>query len=132
MIQTKLTLVRFNKDTDKTLGMLFIEKDLECYTLEPPWKDNEKNISCIPKGEYKYKKYKSKKYNCTCLALYSVPKRNYISIHYGNYPWDTEGCILLGRFVTVDELRKSRSALAKLNKAITDEGTIIIKEMIKV
>ena len=40
--------------TDKsTIGRLFINGESFCDTLENPWIDNQRNISCIPEGQYK-------------------------------------------------------------------------------
>ena len=53
----KAILTRLDDDGKQTLGhlMLFkgLEKVFECKTLELPWKANETNVSCVPKGVYK-------------------------------------------------------------------------------
>ena len=36
-----------------TLGNLYYNDELICYTIELPWKNNQKSISCIPPGLYK-------------------------------------------------------------------------------
>ena len=47
-----LQLKRFYSE-EVTLGALNTEIDL-FFTLEPPWKDNREDISCIPPGVYQY------------------------------------------------------------------------------
>ena len=47
-----LLLIRDTFTEESTIGRLFINGELFCDTLENPWKDNQRNISCIPKGEY--------------------------------------------------------------------------------
>lgn len=69
-----------------------------CVTLEQPWNNNKRNISCIPLGEYIVTKYSSQRYPDTFEVL-DVPNRSYILIHWGNYYFNTEGCILVGEEV---------------------------------
>lgn len=35
-----------------TNGDVFLEGTLLCHTIELPWKNNQRNISCIPEGRY--------------------------------------------------------------------------------
>jgi len=65
-------------------------------TLEPPWKDNQHGISCIPAGTYECKRYLSPKHGYDVFEVLNVPGRSNIEIHVGNTPVDTEGCILVG------------------------------------
>ena len=37
---------------DGTNGKLECEGKLICNTIELPWKNNEKRVSCIPEGKY--------------------------------------------------------------------------------
>lgn len=74
-----------------------------CKTLELPWRDNERNISCIPSQEYLVKIRKSPKYG-KIFWVTNVPNRSYILIHSGNVAGDISkgfrshsgGCLLLG------------------------------------
>lgn len=69
------------------------------YTLEPRWKDNQRNISCIPPGEYEVEfmpRSWSGKYR-NCFHVKDVPGRSQILIHAGNVPDHTRGCILIGK-----------------------------------
>ncbi len=83
----------------QTVGSLVIfdENDIifQCLTKEPPWKGNQKNISCIPEREYNVVPHTSPKYGF-CLMVENVPNRSYILFHWGNYYDETEGCILVG------------------------------------
>ena len=65
-------------------------------TMELPWINNEKNISCIPKGGYAVTPYTSNKYP-NVYQINLVPNRGYILIHTGNMISDTEGCVLIGK-----------------------------------
>ena len=71
-----------------------------CKSLELPWLNNQRNISCIPAGTYELKFTRSFKYPLGTYEVQKVPNRSGIRIHIGNYATgkkvDIEGCILLG------------------------------------
>ena len=102
-----------------------------CLTLELPWLDNERNISCIPEGKYKASKYNSYK-NGAVILLADVPDRSYIQIHAGNYTRDVEGCILVGNSIkyldedSVLDVTNSLSTLRKLLTRLPDEFVVSI------
>lgn len=102
MSEVSVTLTREYRDHAVTLGGMSITREdgetYECVTLEPTWADNQRNISCIPAGEYKVRPYSSEKYPGT-YEVQDVPGRSKILIHAGNYYTDTKGCILVGRDV---------------------------------
>lgn len=75
--------------------MLAIDGRPVCVTLEDKWRNNERMISCIPKGKYVIKRHKSPKFG-ECFLVKDVPNRSDILIHAGNTDADTHGCILLG------------------------------------
>ena len=62
-----------------------------CFTLELPWKDNMRYVSCIPPGNY----YLHKDGNV--LRIMDVLGRDGIQIHSGNYHKEIHGCILVGK-----------------------------------
>jgi hypothetical protein len=93
----------------ETLGVLTVfdeQNNLEftCKTLELPWKDNAKRISCIPENEYlvvKRKAHNLRKYDH--FHVTNVPNRDWILVHTGNKVSHILGCILVGdRFVHLD------------------------------
>lgn len=79
---------------DCTMGVLNYH-GFRCYTLEPPWLDNKKSVSCIPAGTYKARKHASPRFG-NCIAIDNVVDRSNILIHVGNFVSQTEGCILVG------------------------------------
>lgn len=85
--------------TGQTPGTLVMfdgtRKVIECKTLELPWKDNARNESCIPTGEYLVKKVHSPTFG-ECFEVANVENRSAILIHAGNFKRDTRGCILPG------------------------------------
>lgn len=123
----------------QTKGDLTIKKDgsaYRCKTLELPWKDNEKQISCIPEGKYPVKIRYSKKYG-THLHIQNVPNRDLILIHWGNFAGsknpksgtaDIKGCILVGQTYGdisgdgIDEILESRKqTFDKVMEFVKDE-----------
>jgi hypothetical protein len=106
-----------------------------CKTLELPWLDNKRRISCIPKGLYHTIKHQSPKYG-ECFWLTNVKDRSGILIHHGNFAAsknprtgkpDTLGCILPGQaFADIDgdgytDVTSSKPTLRKLLKLLPGE-----------
>ena len=76
-----------------TNGKLFCDGDIMCYTIELPWKFNQRNVSCIPEGEYFISKRYSKKFKWH-LVLLDVPQRSFILFHSANDAMrELNGCI---------------------------------------
>lgn len=90
-----VTLHRFSDDGIQALGDLTYGT-FSCKTLERPWKNNERNISCIPKGTYNVKWSYSWKFMKYTYEILNVPNRSGIRIHSANYFFDLLGCITLG------------------------------------
>jgi len=93
----KFTLIRIAYIPDGTFGVLLDEEIPFCLTLEREWKNNEKNISCIPRGKYVCKRVQSPKFGDTFEVLH-VPGRSAILFHIGNIEDDTHGCIVTGEY----------------------------------
>ena len=107
----KLEVIRFNKGTDSTNGILFDitnERKFLCYTLEDESREEKVyGETCIPEGEYcinfraeggYHAKY-SKRFadiHTGMLEVCDVPNFKYILIHCGNTDEDTAGCLLVG------------------------------------
>ena len=69
---------------------------IDIYTLELPWLDNKKGVSCIPTGTYPMEWTWSPRHKKEYWRIY-VPGRRGILIHRGNYLRDTSGCVLVGK-----------------------------------
>ena len=73
------------------------EKVFEFFTLELPWNDNERNISCIPEGEYLVRKMPpTAKRKYEYFWVQDVPGRDSILFHPGNFTRSIRGCLLPG------------------------------------
>ena len=115
--KANLLIIR-DQFTDKsTLGKLYLNGEFYGHTLELAWQDNKKNVSCIPKGVYDVSKRhpeESESYKYQHLLVENVPNRNYILFHIGNYPKDTNGCILLGNTRALNFVGDSRNPFYNL------------------
>jgi len=98
-------------------GNLFNGAQLVCRTIELPWKNNIKQISCIPEGRYELKDRYSKKYG-SHLILLGVKGRSYILIHPANCALkELKGCIApVTEHTAPGKGTKSRLAMAELRK----------------
>jgi hypothetical protein len=79
-----------------TFGVMRIQSQVFCATLEPRDELNARNISCIPAQQYVCARFSSNRYGQT-FRVEDVPERTGILFHAGNVAEHTEGCILLGR-----------------------------------
>lgn len=105
---TQLTLLRVEEGDSGTFGVLLIDGEFFCVTLEPPDRDNRECISNIPPGHYECRKVNSPKYGET-YEIANVTNRTHILFHAGNTVKHTKGCVLLGK--EVGSLRGDRAIL---------------------
>lgn len=115
----KLTLQRTGKQKEFTTGVLFVGNEMIGHTLEPPWRDLEREPkvagrTCIPEGTYRITLRASPRFKRTMPYLESVPHFTGIMIHCGNRVSDTAGCILTGERATPGTLKNSRTVFGKL------------------
>lgn len=112
-------------------GILF-----SCYGLELPWKDNTREISCIPVGVYdavKRSASASPSRNYDHIHVLNVPQRSFILIHTGNWYNHTQGCILTGTGLKdinkdgICDVIHSRIAFNDLMSYLPDSFKIVIK-----
>lgn len=76
-----------------TNGTLFSSEKFLCHTIELPWLNNKRNISCIPEGTYEIIPRFSKRFQ-NHLNIKNVKGRSLILFHPGNNALkDLEGCI---------------------------------------
>lgn len=85
-----------------TFGVLLWQDIPFAVTIERPWLNNQKGISCIPAGKYVCKRFSSPKHPDT-FEVTEVPNRDAILFHTGNFVSDSHGCIIVGeQFGIVD------------------------------
>jgi len=114
--KANLLLIRDSFSDKAVIGKLYLNSEFYGHTLELPWKDNQKRVSCIPKGVYEVKKRHTQKskYKYEHLHILDVPDRELILMHIGNYPKNSKGCILLGNTRALNFVGDSRKAFYKL------------------
>jgi hypothetical protein len=129
-----LLIIRDTFTEESTLGKLFLNGEYFCDTLENPWKNNVRNISCIPDGIYDVRlrlPRESASRDYLHLLVKEVPNRDYILFHRGNTSADTSGCILVGQTREQDRVNNSRLAMDLVIKEIINLGGENINLIIK-
>lgn len=145
----KLSLYRLNGGSESTIGALYIDGHLGCFTLEDEFRQIKvKGETRIPAGTYrvslrkeggKHESYKLKypDFHKGMLWIQDVPNFNYILIHIGNNDSDSDGCILIGDSVKqniTDKglLAESTNAYKRIYPIIANElekGTVVTIEI---
>ncbi|MGQ7944177.1 DUF5675 family protein [Flavobacterium sp. WC2509] len=79
--------------SDGTNGKIECEGRFVCYTIELPWLDNAKQISCIPEGKYLLRRRYSPKFQWH-VEVADVANRSSILLHPANNAQkELKGCI---------------------------------------
>ena len=129
-----LLILRDTFSDESIIGELFLNDERFCDTLELPFKDNQRSVSCIPTGEYKVRlrlPRESATRDYMHLLVKDVPNRDYILFHRGNSAKDTRGCILVGQGSQQDVVHNSTLAMDLLIKEIINLGGEKINLIIK-
>jgi hypothetical protein len=132
--KTNLLIIRKTFTEESTIGELFLNGEKMCDTLELPYRDNQRSISCIPAGEYKARlRYprESGSRDYLHILVQDVPDRDYILFHRGNTAKDSRGCILVGLKSQQDIVHNSTLALELLLKEIIHLGASEMNLIIK-
>ena len=136
----ELVLERIAKMANYTIGRLYAqqepvikcvdgelvteEKRYLCDTLEPKRRNlkKEKKVpgrTAIPEGRYRVLITKSYRFKRWLPLLLDVPGFEGVRLHAGNYPHDTQGCILPGWNRKKGMVVNSRSAIQMLMLEMT-------------
>jgi hypothetical protein len=97
-----ITVERFKFGKDHTLGRVFLNGKLFCYSVEDEVRKGVKvkGETAIPNGIYplttRYSPKFSPKFGHDMIWVKNVPNFEYILIHTGNTDDDTEGCLVIG------------------------------------
>ena len=124
---------------EQTKGKLFVlngcDKLLELVSLELPWKDNKKNISCILPGDYDLIKTTRSNGDPVFLVT-NVPGRSEILFHIANFAAgkkiELQGCIAPGmKFSDIngdgfDDAKSSTEAMNLLLKTLPQKSKLYI------
>jgi hypothetical protein len=120
----------------ETLGSFYgLGMELIAKTMELPWKDNRRSISCIPEGIYKVIKQPPKESRpYPYFRLPNVSGRSGILIHRITYVKDLKGCIGVGaKFMDLNkdgnlDMIESSRTLAWMTENLPDEFELQITE----
>lgn len=136
----ELSLKRFiANNPDGVPGVLIKGVDIICMTLEEEWKDNARNISCIPEGSYVCKRVTRPSGQVT-FEITGIIGRSSILFHPGNTEEDTMGCVLTGMEFGMRKVKdedsgverdklavlRSKEAFEKLMALLGDRQTFIL------
>ena len=135
-----LIIDRFSVDKTQAVGVATVlnakgKPILTCKSLERGWNNNEKMISCVPKGRYTIKLEWSNRFGANLWELKNVPNRSECKLHSANYWNQLNGCIALGlslRDINGDgevDATSSRRAMKDFTRAMGNatEAEIIIR-----
>ena len=129
---------RINQDTDSTIGALFIDGKLECWTIEDEVRTKKVYAeTAIGDGTYKlklrthggfHKRYTRKfgeAWHKGMIEICDVPKFSDVLIHIGNDDDDTAGCLLVGLEVNINTfergmIKRSTPAYQRIYPKIRD------------
>ena len=131
----RITLKRKPND-QQTPGNLSFD-GFECFTLELPWKNNLRKVSCIRAGVYTWvKRAATTAIPYEHILLQNVPARDGVCIHSGNFATgakpDTLGCVLVGSaYVDLNgdgtvEITNSKATFNKMMALLPNQGEIEI------
>jgi hypothetical protein len=126
----ELELVRtcFTKGSN---GSIYCGDTFICHTIELPWKNNERGVSCIPEGRYQLEKRYSPKFKWHLLVK-GVTGRSVVLIHPANDALkELKGCIAPVSTLTGEgKGLLSKNALTRLTAvvyaALQKEQTVFI------
>lgn len=126
----KFEMIRYEYETDRTIGKLEIDGQFFCWTLEDRVRPPGEKVygeTAIPEGDYKvtiepFRGDKNKMYP----YLHDVPMFSGVCVHGGNKPEDSLGCILVG--FNRDDQQIYGSAVKELSaKMQAEKGEIRLK-----
>ena len=122
----RLTLTRFERVDDATLGRLEIDGIQTCFCLEDIVRPEGVKIPgsrAIPAGTYRIQITYSPRFKVDMPLLIGVPDFSGVRIHPGNDSSHTEGCILPGMEYRGSMVTRSREAYNILFREIRESLT---------
>lgn len=137
-MEVKGIVNRLVHEDKQTLSWMYLYREIDeifkCAILEPPDKGNKKSISNVCSGIYWCELRFSKKYGWH-YEVQAVDGRTLILIHFGNFYWDTEGCLLAGNdFSDINkdgyrDVTSSKKTMQRLLKIAPRQFQLTIHDM---
>lgn len=115
------------------VGELYKDGNFLAYTMEQPWKDNTRFISCVPSGQYEIEPINTPSHGDTGvlvnhdLNVYALQTeaenggRYACLIHPANWSHQLQGCIALGEKLTWGKNKEHEPNLMVTNSRRTTE-----------
>ena len=103
------------------------------HTLELPWLDNQRSISCIPPNYYIANKVMSPSFKQELFLLKNVPDRSGILLHSASFIRQLRGCISMGMHrLDIDndgkiDVRRSKEAFNLFHQSCGEEKRIGVR-----
>ena len=115
----EIELRREPSDEHRTFGIMSVNGQYECETLEDPVREVKiAGVTAIPAGRYNVMLEDSPRFGAETITINQVPGFTNIRIHAGNTEKDTEGCPLVGQQRIETGVTRSRIALAHLKQKV--------------
>jgi hypothetical protein len=110
-----MILQRDDQNATRTLGTIGDSAGVLAQTLELPWNNNAPDASCIPAGTYLCTLRWSPEHAMNLYWITGVPNRADVEIHWGNFPSNTLGCVLVAESRDPDgtDVDNSKTAFAR-------------------
>lgn len=123
-----------DRQTPRSTTSTYTADRLTGFMLEPPGPSTTQagQRKRIPAGTYRIVWHDGAKYRGV-VRLFNdqVPQSRAILIHVGNYPSNTDGCLLAGKTRSVDVVGTSRGAVDELMQWIRERGIDNVRIVIK-
>ena len=112
-----------------TWGVFSVGKVFLALSLELPWLNNKRNVSCIPTGLYDAEIITRKKQ--TNFLIKNVPGRSGVLVHPANYLFELRGCIAPGLVFSANvnpvSVGYSREAMQRLALTIMPDKKFMLE-----
>ncbi len=102
-MKNTVKLERFCYSDEGTFGYLTLPSGDTLCTVERPWLDNKRSISCIPIGDYECSKRRYYRGGYDAIEVKGVPNRTHILFHKGNFVHNSNGCILVNSYFSASQ-----------------------------
>lgn len=137
----KVVIEREWQDENQTTGVCKVYDDagklvFTALSLERGWRNNQRNVSCIPLGEYPLVLEWSNRFQSKLWEIKEVPNRSECKFHSANYWYQLNGCIALGldlKDINKDDYRditSSRLTMQRFHRALKSQSkaTLIVMD----
>ena len=135
-----IKITRDKQDINQTLGVCVVydECDMPIFSalsLERGWRENKKNVSCVPLGSYDVVLEYSPRFDMHLWELKDVQDRSECKFHSANFWYQLNGCIALGNRLAdinndgYNDVLSSKQTMKAFHKALNGDtkALLIIK-----